>query len=142
VPGIEVTTALICHPGTTLGFRLDDGTGTLTYLSDHEPALGARVFPESPEWTSGYDLAEGTDLLIHDAQYLDDEYPDHVGWGHSTVTQALALAEEAGAKQLVAFHHDPAHDDASLDHVYADVQAGAPLPVTPAREGSAFVIGR
>jgi phosphoribosyl 1,2-cyclic phosphodiesterase len=142
VPGLMVTAALICHPGATLGFRLDDGTATVTYLSDHEPALGVRVFPEAPEWTSGYDLAEGADLLIHDAQYVDDEYPDRVGWGHSTVAQALALAEVAGVGRLVAFHHDPAHDDACLDRIYADVGAGASVPVVPAREGSAFEIGR
>ncbi len=142
VPGLEVTAALICHPGATLGFRLDDGNGVVTYLSDHEPALGARVFPDLPEWTSGYDLAEGADLLIHDAQYVDREYPDHVGWGHSTVSQAVALAQVAGAAQLVAFHHDPGHDDESLDRIYADVQEGASLAVTPAREGSNFAVGR
>jgi len=142
VPGLEVTAALICHPGTTLGYRLDDGTGTVTYLSDHEPALGTRVFPEAPEWTSGYDLAEGTDLLIHDAQYVDREYPDHVGWGHSTISHAVALAQLAGVAHLVAFHHDPAHDDLSLDRIYAEVQASTSLPVTPAREGWTFAVGR
>jgi phosphoribosyl 1,2-cyclic phosphodiesterase len=142
VPGLEVSAALICHPGATLGYRLDDGTGTVTYLSDHEPALGARVFPEAPEWTSGYDLAAGADLLIHDAQYEDGEYPDHVGWGHSTVSHALALAGVAGVRHLVAFHHDPAHDDRSLDRIYAGVPSTSTLMVTPAREGSTFVVGR
>jgi phosphoribosyl 1,2-cyclic phosphodiesterase len=142
VPGLEVTAALVCHPGATLGYRLDDGKGTVAYLSDHEPALGARVFPETPEWTSGYDLAAGADLLIHDAQYEDLEYPDHVGWGHSTVTHALALARVAGVRHLVAFHHDPSHDDRSLDRIYAEVPSTSSLLVTPGREGSSFVVGR
>ena len=45
VPGASVTAALVCHPGPTVGYRLDDETSTLVYLSDHEPALGARRFP-------------------------------------------------------------------------------------------------
>jgi phosphoribosyl 1,2-cyclic phosphodiesterase len=142
VPGIEVTAALVCHPGATLGFRLDDGTATVTYLSDHEPALGVRVFPEAPEWTSGYDLAAGADLLIHDAQYEDGEYADHVGWGHSTVSHALSFAELAGVRHLVAFHHDPSHDDRALDRIYARLEPPASLLVTPAREGSSFIVAR
>jgi phosphoribosyl 1,2-cyclic phosphodiesterase len=141
LPGLEVTAAFVCHPGSTLGFRLDDGTGTVAYLSDHEPALGARAFPDAPAWTSGYDLAAGVDVLIHDAQYEDAEYADHVGWGHSAVSHALALACLGGARHLVAFHHDPSHDDGCLDRMYAEVRSTPSLLVTPAREGSTFVVG-
>ena len=84
LPGLEVTADLVCHPGPTLGYRLeDDRGGVLAYMSDHEPALGGGELGGSPEWTSGYDLARGADVLIHDAQYTDEEYPAHVGWGHS-----------------------------------------------------------
>jgi len=133
VPGLSVTAALVCHPGPTVGYRLDDGTSAMAYLSDHEPALGARRYPDAPKWTSGFTVASDVDVLVHDAQYLDDEYDTHVGWGHSTIGQAIAYASHAGARQLVAFHHDPWHDDDLLDRVYADLDA--PLPVTPATEG-------
>ena len=93
---MTVTAALVCHPGPTVGYRLDDGTSTLVYLSDHEPALGARRFPDLPRWTSGFDLADGADVLIHDAQYTDDEYEHHFGWGHSSIGQAVAFALHAG----------------------------------------------
>jgi phosphoribosyl 1,2-cyclic phosphodiesterase len=142
VPGLEVTAAFVSHPGATLGYRLDDGVGTVTYLSDHEPALGTRVFPQSPEWTSGYDLAAGADVLIHDAQYDDHEYPDHVGWGHSSLSHALEMARLAGVGELVAFHHDPGHDDRVLDRIYEDVPSTASLVVTPGREGASFLVGR
>ena len=92
-----------------------DGTASLAYLPDHEPALGARRFPLEPEWTSGFDLARGVDLLLHDAQYTREEYPRHVGWGHSTIHDALAFARLAGVKHLVPFHHDPGRDDAALE---------------------------
>jgi phosphoribosyl 1,2-cyclic phosphodiesterase len=139
LPGLEVRAALVCHPGPTVGYRLTAGGGTLTYISDHEPALGARRFPESPRWTSGYELAAGADLLIHDAQYADGDYEAHIGWGHSSLGHAVAFAELAGVPRLLAFHHDPANDDHRLDTIYAeDARAERDVSVTPAREGASF----
>jgi phosphoribosyl 1,2-cyclic phosphodiesterase len=81
LPGIEVTTELVCHPGPTVGYRLSDGVGDLVYLPDHEPPLdNAALDPLT--WLSGFDLAQSADVLIHDAQYTDAEYADRVGWGH------------------------------------------------------------
>jgi phosphoribosyl 1,2-cyclic phosphodiesterase len=144
LPGLEVTAALVCHPGPTLGFRLDDGRGSFTYSPDHEPALGSRDFPEPARWTSGHDLAAGVDLLIHDAQYATDEYASRVGWGHSSLADAVAFAASAGVRHLVAFHHDPGHDDAELDRLTAEARsaAGARCDVTIAAEGACFEVGR
>lgn len=134
LPGLEATAALVCHPGPTVGYRLSDGVRSVTYLPDHEPALGVVRFPEEPRWTSGYALAEGADLLIHDAQYTDEEYPAHIGWGHSTIGHAVAFARHVGARRLIAFHHDPRHDDDTLDRLYAAVDA------EPAREGDVLEV--
>jgi phosphoribosyl 1,2-cyclic phosphodiesterase len=142
IPGVEVRSALICHPGPTVGYRLDDGRSTVAYLSDHEPALGARDFPDRPEWTSGYQLAAGADVLVHDAQYEADEYDAHVGWGHSALPHTLAFAELAGVRHLVPFHHDPSHTDDRLDALYRPLTAGvAGFAVTPAREGAVLDVG-
>jgi ribonuclease BN (tRNA processing enzyme) len=142
LPGLQVEAALVCHPGPTLGYRLDDGQTTLAYVPDHEPALAARRFPERPEWTSGYQLAVGVDVLVHDAQYDDDEYDSHFGWGHSSISHALGLASLVGARHLVPFHHDPAHDDVTLDRIYQRVAAGThAFGMTPACEGSSLDIG-
>ena len=122
---MSVTAELVCHPGPTVGYRLDDGTSTVVYLSDHEPALGARRFPDLPRWTSGFDLAYGADVLIHDAQYADDEYEDHLGWGHSSIGQAVTFAVQAGVRHLVGFHHDPWHDDDTLDALYIAIRRSA-----------------
>lgn len=112
---IEITADLITHPGSTLGYRLVEGNSTLAYLSDHEPAFGAHPFPQEPAWTSGFDLASGADVLIHDAQYDDDEYTTRVGWGHSSISQLAAFAEMTEVKRVVTFHHDPSHTDDELD---------------------------
>ncbi len=142
LPEMEATARLVSHPGPTLGYRLDDGRATVAYLPDHEPALGARHFPETPRWTSGYDLAAGADLLIHDAQYNSMEYPAFEGWGHSSIDHTLAFSELAGVRHLVAFHHDPSHDDEHLDRTYASEEIAAQaFIVTAAREGMTFDVG-
>jgi phosphoribosyl 1,2-cyclic phosphodiesterase len=142
VPGVTVTAALVCHPGPTVGFRLEGASGSLAYLPDHEPVLACRRFAASPEWCSGLEIAAGVDLLIHDAQYTPDEYAERVGWGHSTLDDALAFARLARVGQLVAFHHDPAHDDDMLDDLFArDGLAEEPFEFRAARERETIVVG-
>jgi phosphoribosyl 1,2-cyclic phosphodiesterase len=142
LPGLKGRAALICHPGPTVGYRLSSEDGSLGYLPDHEPALGVRSFPDSSDWTSGFELADGVDLLLHDAQYTDGEYAERVGWGHSTMANAVAFAHLAGAARLVAFHHDPSHDDDFLDAFVARYDGTFGLPVTGAREGEVFLLER
>lgn len=122
INGIHVHADLVSHPGSTLGYRLADSGSSLSYLPDHEPAMGDPAFPGSPEWTSGYALAAGSDLLIHDAQYTDDEYLERVGWGHTSTTQLARFAEMGGVGRVLTFHHDPAHTDEALDlqHSYLE----------------------
>jgi phosphoribosyl 1,2-cyclic phosphodiesterase len=136
----RVSSVLICHPNPTVGYRLSTAEGVLTYLPDHEPALCARRFPGEAEWTSGYALAEGADLLLHDAQYSSEEYAARVGFGHSSISQALRFAALAGVARLVPFHHDPSHSDDDLDRLMAEAlaEAAPALAVTPGREGEVF----
>jgi phosphoribosyl 1,2-cyclic phosphodiesterase len=136
----RVASALVCHPGPTVGYRIRCGDAELAYLPDHEPALGAREFPLSADWTSGVALARDVDLLIHDAQYDGAEYRDHVGWGHSTAEHAIRFAALAGAARLVAFHHDPGHSDDRVERILdaATATVRPPFPVAPAAEGDSF----
>ena len=115
--------------------------GVVTYLPDHEPALGATPSKFlQREWTSGGSLAAGADLLIHDSQYDTVEYASHVGWGHSSLKQALDFGTLTEVKHLVPFHHDPAHSDADLDRLMtAALKAAQPTyQVTPGLEGATF----
>ena len=81
IGGFAITATLVCHPGPTVGYRITADGASVTYLPDHEPALGANSLPQEPNWISGFELAAGSDLLIHDAQYTDEEYTPRVGWG-------------------------------------------------------------
>jgi phosphoribosyl 1,2-cyclic phosphodiesterase len=106
----------VTHRGPTLGYRVTDADGeSLCYIPDHEPALGAPLDDLEPEWISGHDLACGASMLLHDCQYSDAEYPEHVGWGHSRLTDALTFARRVEAERLMLFHHDPLHSDDFLD---------------------------
>ncbi|HVF79537.1 MAG TPA: MBL fold metallo-hydrolase [Solirubrobacteraceae bacterium] len=136
----------VCHRGPTLGYRIEDGDTTLAYIPDHEPTLGAQIDTLEDEWISGLELAQGADMLIHDAQYTGDEYPNHLGWGHSSVPDALAFGARADVGRMLLFHHEPLHDDDSLDAI--GVQARSrwqalgrdPHEVALAREGMEVVV--
>jgi phosphoribosyl 1,2-cyclic phosphodiesterase len=142
VPGLSVTADLVCHPGPTLGYRLEDlRGGVLTYISDHEPALGNGAVDGPEGWTSGYDLAKGADVLIHDAQYTDEEYPRHIGWGHSALSHALSFAAMTGVGCLIPFHHDPDHEDQVLDAIYANAGRDWNFDIAPAQERTEFTVG-
>jgi hypothetical protein len=113
----------VTHRGPTLGYRITDGDTTLCYIPDHEPALGSPLETLEPEWISGYNLARDADLLIHDCQYTDEEYPGHEGWGHSRVEDSILFASRVKAKRTLLFHHDPLHTDGFLDDLHREAQA-------------------
>jgi len=143
VGGLMVTADFVCHPGPTMGYRVEEGGRVLCYLPDHEPALGVRNFPGEARWTSGYGLARGADVLIHDCTYTAVEYPERAGWGHSAIDHAVAFGELARVGRLVTFHHEPGHDDVMLDRMReAAVAAAQPaFPVVAGTEGASFRVG-
>lgn len=143
IAGFQITAALVCHPGPTVGYRIADEGGVMAYIPDHEPALGVRHLPAPSGWTSGFDLAAHADLLIHDAQYAAAEYPQHVGWGHSAISHAVAFAKSAHVKRLIAFHHAPNRSDQALDRLMADGCGSFPLPFSceAGKEGTHFHLG-
>ena len=131
------------HRGPTVGFRIEDDGRVLVYLPDHEPYLTAAIDDER-EWISGWALATRADLLFHDSQYTDAEYPHRLGWGHSSVLQAAAFARAAEVRQLAMFHHDPMRSDLELedlhDQVAELVRASQDAPLI-AREGLEVALG-
>jgi phosphoribosyl 1,2-cyclic phosphodiesterase len=131
----------VIHPGATLGFRVSENGRSLAYLSDHEPALAARNGDQGPQWISGMGLAHKADILIHDAQYTQVEREERLGWGHSSVPEAVEFAQAAEVGQLVLFHHDPTRTDHQMDLLVAEAEALADgLKVTAAREGDVLVL--
>ncbi len=115
IDGAKVTVRPVPHVGLTNGYRIEMGGGTVAYLSDHQmPLDGSHAVTDDV-----LDLCDGVDVLIHDAQYTAEEFPEKASWGHCTVDFAVHVAKEAGARRLVLFHHDPTHDDATVDRMLA-----------------------
>jgi ribonuclease BN (tRNA processing enzyme) len=61
------------------------------------------------------DFLSDVDVLVHEAQYTNDEYPEKIGWGHSSVSNACVLVKLAGVRRWIVTHHDPMHDDTFLE---------------------------
>jgi phosphoribosyl 1,2-cyclic phosphodiesterase len=139
----EVTAQLIIHPNPTVGYCIRDQGHAVTYLPDHEPALGAKSFPIGEDWTSGYDLAEGVDLLIHDSQYTSEEYETRVGFGHSCLHHAFRFGQLTQVKEFVPFHHDPTHTDQMLDKMINNAvdELQPSYAVIPGKEGTVIEVG-
>jgi phosphoribosyl 1,2-cyclic phosphodiesterase len=118
-----VRAAPVTHQGPTVGYRIEEGGRTLAYLPDHEPSVGGGDLADQPaDWISGHEVAHGADVLLHDAQYGDEEYPHHVGWGHSSIGQVVGFARKAEVGRLVLFHHDPYHTDEELEALVVEAR--------------------
>jgi phosphoribosyl 1,2-cyclic phosphodiesterase len=117
------------HPNGCLAFRFVADGRSVVYATDteHDPTTG-ELDPRLLE------LARGTDVLIYDAQYTEEEYASRHGWGHSTAAEGARLARAAGVGQLVLFHHDPSHDDEAIERIEREARALFPC-TTAAREG-------
>jgi phosphoribosyl 1,2-cyclic phosphodiesterase len=127
------------HPSFVLGYRITIGGRVICFVPDNEiEGDGSQV---GPNWERRIrDFVGGADLLIHDSMYTEEEYAGRAGWGHSTFSQSLRLAEEAGVKRLHFFHHDPTRSDAELDTIVsrmrdAALARGARVELDAAAEG-------
>jgi phosphoribosyl 1,2-cyclic phosphodiesterase len=122
IGNLTVRASLVTHQGPTVGYRVEEDARSVVYLPDHEPSLGVDIADQPEDWLSGYDLARGADVLLHDAQYGDEEYHRHRGWGHSAIGHVVAFARKAEVGRLVLFHHDPYHTDEELEELAAEAR--------------------
>ena len=141
VGDVLVETQYLNHTAPTIAYRLSSGGATVAYMTDHEPfwSVPGRV-SQHPGDERHIAFMRGADLVIHDAQYTEEEYRSKVGWGHSPLEYAVDVALAAGARRLALFHHDPQHDDTIMERIESEARAravsrGAALEVLAAREG-------
>ncbi len=145
---VRVTAAYMNHTQVATGYRIVADGVTVVYATDHEPHANHAPWNDLGAWPTlahaedvrHAQFLAGADLVIHDAQYTDEEYPAKRGWGHSPAEYVVDLAVLGGVKQLALFHHDPLRDDASLEQVVERCQQrvaalGSDLQVLAAAEG-------
>ncbi|GAB4363934.1 MAG: MBL fold metallo-hydrolase [Calditrichia bacterium] len=159
IEDVEIQTIYLNHPGYALGYRLNYNGNSLVYISDNEPFYHLNTQNQfKNKQTKSLNLADlfdnfvenkderlvqfcrGADILIHDTQYLPEEYLEKITWGHSPFNFTVDLAIRSQVKQLILFHHDPDHDDETVDRIEALSRKiinkrGIPLKCLAAREG-------
>lgn len=131
IGNLRVSSRYVPHVGPTLGFRVSLAGVSVTYLSDHQqPTGGSYSIADGAR-----ELCDDTDLLIHDAQFTDEEFTEKCTWGHSTYSYARWVAETCRVKRLALFHHDPSRSDEALSAMAGDVARSCATGVFAAREG-------
>jgi diguanylate cyclase (GGDEF)-like protein len=140
VGGVLVETQYLNHTAPTIAYRLSAGGATIAYVTDHEPFWkpdhGELHHPGDQRHVA---FMHEADLVIHDAQYTEDEYRGRLGWGHATPDYAVDVCLAARVKRLALFHHDPTHDDTQMAAIEANARKrvadrGGALEVFAARE--------
>lgn len=155
VEGVTVQSQFMNHPGYTLGYRFNYEGKSVIYISDNEPFRQLIEGKATDQESSLRDRFENfvdnkedqlisfiseADVLIHDTQYFPHEYEERITWGHSPYTYTVDIAVKARVKKLVLFHHDPDHDDKTVDRM-AELSRerlesyNYSIPCIPAREG-------
>lgn len=113
---LTITPIALSHPNQGTGYKFSEAGRTFVFLTDNELGL---QHEGGLSYDNYIEFCRGADLLIHDAEYLDEEYPKRRGWGHSTIEQATRLALDAGVKQLGLFHHNQERIDTEVDNLVA-----------------------
>lgn len=125
--GVSILTTELNHPDRAVGYRIEYRGKSICYLTDHEHG-NMKIYSQLVEFIYN------SDIVIYDATYTDEEYLEHIGWGHSTWQEGVRICNDANVKTYVAFHHDPNHDDIFMDNISRDLKKMRPGSYV-AREG-------
>jgi phosphoribosyl 1,2-cyclic phosphodiesterase len=142
--GIRMRAMRMRHPSYTVGYRVEAFGRSVVFIPDNELVGGQ--FPTPPKWREKLnEFVAGADILFHDAMFSQEEYPRKEGWGHSTFSQTLELAEQAEVKQVFFFHHAPERSDTELNQILDTfrtqvAERGLDLGVHAAFEGKQVLI--
>ena len=156
---VKVRSKFANHPGICAGYRLFTSAGSIAYMPDNEPYELLKLELASQDGISleearnfaaierakMVEFLQDCDVVILDSQYSDEEYQQHVGWGHSSLSSVVSLALDARVDKLLLFHHDPSHDDSMIEQMVEQARAlvakaGKSLQIDAAREGEEMLL--
>ncbi|MBF0482793.1 MAG: MBL fold metallo-hydrolase [Desulfovibrionaceae bacterium] len=127
----QVTPVIMNHPVISFGYKVSCGGKSVFFTGDHEDY--ANIYEPGDPFYEEYETIilqkraqiagsiRGVDVLVSDCQYTEEEYPSKAGWGHSTPSMAVALAQAAGVKRLFLTHHEPTRPDAAMALFHAQI---------------------
>ncbi|HEV3114788.1 MAG TPA: MBL fold metallo-hydrolase [Candidatus Binataceae bacterium] len=138
IDGLSVRPMLQNHGGDSYGYRFELGGKSVVYSTDceHKYEVLDKNYPF-------VEFFRDADVLIFDAMYsLADQISVKEDWGHSSNMIAVELAQLAGVKHLVMFHHEPIHDDPMIERILGETRrydqisrTGSELIITSAYDG-------
>jgi phosphoribosyl 1,2-cyclic phosphodiesterase len=153
VGGVRITAAMLNHGSLTNAYRIEEHGLAVGYVTDTGSFDGPLLVPDAVRPPGDDDVVLGdlrqglVDLLrncacvLYDTMFSVEELRQKPTWGHATAEEALDICREAGARQLVLFHHGPDSLDDELDLRVASARALANgLMVSGAREGETMVL--
>lgn len=124
IDGAVLKTMRVKHPSFVVGYRIEVDGAVICFIPDNE--IEGDMYDVGDGWYDRLvEFVGDADLLVHDSMYTDDEYAGRVGWGHSTFSQSLKLAEDGGVKKLLFSHHDPTRSDDELDEIVGQIREDA-----------------
>ncbi len=148
IDGIKITWEFSNHPGATVGYKIDLGEVKVAWVPDNEFLKGYTGPPDDitreNELVAPHlkmvEFLSDIDLLFHEAQFTNEEYPKRIGWGHSGLSNAALLVCLAKAPRWIITHHDPLHDDHFLEGKLNLTRQllerlGHPIPVSHGYDG-------
>lgn len=138
--GVEVDAIRVRHPAHTYGYKISADGVSVAYIPDNELVGGQYPLDAGETYDKLVRFLDGVDVLFHDSMFSDAEYPRREGWGHSTFSQSVKLAEDAGVRRLYLFHHAPERTDADLSRILEELgddiaRRGSTLEIRVAAEG-------
>jgi len=116
---VTVIPIRLSHPNQGNGYKFIEDNKTFVFITDNELDF---IHPGGLSFDAYKEFSTGADLLIHDAEYTEEEYRHVKTWGHSTYKTALELAFEAGVRQLGLFHLNQDRTDKDVDQIVNDCQ--------------------
>ena len=123
IDGVKVHWEYAQHPGATVGYKIEIGGRKIVWLPDNEFLQGYTGDPEDltrdhplvAPYRKIIEFCSDADVVIHEAQYTNEEYIMKIGWGHCSVSNACLLMKFANVRRWIVTHHDPTHDDDLLE---------------------------
>jgi phosphoribosyl 1,2-cyclic phosphodiesterase/ActR/RegA family two-component response regulator len=156
---VNVQAKFANHPGICVGYRLFTSAGSIAYMPDNEPYEPLKMQLAAQDGIDGsearnfagverakmVEFFRDCEVAILDAQYTDEEYKKHIGWGHSSLSSVVELALDANVKRLLLFHHDPSHDDDMIDRMLEQARelvrkSGKAMVIEGASEGAEILL--
>jgi phosphoribosyl 1,2-cyclic phosphodiesterase len=113
--GFDIEPVQLNHPGGAIGFKIKINDKVICYFTDNEINP---PYPKTIELETLIDKCKNADILIHDAQYINEDLPLKHGWGHSLINQVSELGHNANVKNVIYFHHEPERTDNEIDELF------------------------